>query len=131
MGILGVTVLTSVTPTDLKLAGYRTDLCDDILRTVMQRAQVAHATGCAGVICSGLEARQIKDEFGKDFLAVTPGVRPARMAAEKEDQKRISTPAQAIAEGADFLVIGRPIRDAQDPRQAAAQIAAEIETVLQ
>ena len=68
--------------------------------------------------------------MGKDFLAVTPGIRPAWTVTANEDQKRIVTPAQAIAAGADYLVIGRPIRDAADPRQAAAQIAAEIEDAL-
>jgi orotidine-5'-phosphate decarboxylase len=130
VGVLGVTVLTSVSAADLKLAGYREDLFNDMLRAVMQRAQIAHATGCAGVICSGLEAKQIKEKLGKDFLAVTPGVRPAWTVAQKEDQKRISTPAQAIAAGADYLVIGRPIRDAKDPRQAAVRIAAEIENTF-
>ena len=130
VGVLGVTVLTSVSAADLKLAGYREELFNDMLHAVMQRAQIAHATGCAGVICSGLEAEPIKEKLGRDFLAVTPGVRPAWMVAEKEDQKRISTPAQAIAAGADYLVIGRPIRNAEDPRQAAARIAAEIENTF-
>ena len=130
VGVLGVTVLTSVSAADLKLAGYREELFNDMLHAVMQRAQIAHATGCAGVICSGLEAEPIKEKLGRDFLAVTPGVRPAWMVAEKEDQKRISTPAQAIAAGADYLVIGRPIRNAEDPRLAAARIAAEIENTF-
>ncbi len=130
VGILGVTLLTSVSAADLKLAGYRDDLSGDLRRTVMQRAEIARAAGCAGVVCSGLEAKQIKEKLGKDFLAVTPGVRPTWAVTANEDQKRIATPAQAIAAGADYLVIGRPIRDAQDPRQAAAQIAAEIEDAL-
>lgn len=130
VGVLGVTVLTSVSAADLKLAGYREELFNDMLHAVMQRAQIAHATGCAGVICSGLEAEPIKEKLGRDFLAVTPGVRPAWTVAEKEDQKRISTPTQAIAAGADYLVIGRPIRNAEDPRQAAARIAAEIENTF-
>jgi orotidine-5'-phosphate decarboxylase len=130
VGVLGVTVLTSVSAADLKSAGYRKDLCNDMLRAVMQRAQIACATGCAGVICSGLEAKQVKEKLGKDFLAVTPGIRPAWAVTEKEDQKRISTPAQAIAAGADYLVIGRPIRDAEDPRQAAVRTAAEIQNAF-
>jgi orotidine-5'-phosphate decarboxylase len=130
VGVLGVTVLTSVSAADLAAAGYRKDLGDDMLLTVMQRAQTAHAAGCAGVICSGLEAQPIKEKLGKDFLAVTPGVRPVWAVTEQEDQKRISTPARAVAAGADYLVIGRPIRDAQDPVQAAARIAAEIEHAL-
>jgi orotidine-5'-phosphate decarboxylase len=131
VGVLGVTVLTSVSAADLKSAGYREDLCNDMLRTVMQRAQIARATGCAGVICSGLEAKLVKEKFGKDFLAVTPGIRPAWAVTEKEDQKRISTPARAVAAGADYLVIGRPIRDAEDPRQAAVRTAAEIQNAAQ
>ena len=131
VGVLGVTILTSVSAADLKLAGYREDLCNDMQRTVMQRAQIARATGCAGVICSGLEAKQVKEKFGKDFLAVTPGIRPAWAVTEKEDQKRISTPARAVAAGADYLVIGRPIRDAEDPRQAAVRTAAEIQNAAQ
>lgn len=130
VGILGVTVLTSVCAEDLKKAGYREDFYDDMPRTVMQRAQIAYKTGCAGVICSGLEAQQIKEKLGKDFLAVTPGIRPAWTVTEKEDQQRITTPAQAVSAGADYLVIGRPIRDAENPKQAAARIAEEIENVL-
>ena len=131
VGVLGVTVLTSVSTQDLKSAGYRKDLYDDMPGTVIQRAQLAYAAGCAGVICSGLEVQRIKKEFGKDFLAVTPGIRPAQKVAANEDQTRISTPAQAIANGSDYLVIGRPIRDAVDPEQAAERIAAEIEQALQ
>ena len=127
VGILGVTVLTSVSAKDLESAGYRQDLYDDMPLMVLQRAQLAHETGCAGVICSGLEAGQIKEKFGNDFLAVTPGIRPAGAVTAKEDQQRITTPAQAITAGADYLVIGRPIRDAEDPRQAAGRIAEEIE----
>jgi orotidine-5'-phosphate decarboxylase len=68
--------------------------------------------------------------LGKDFLAVTPAVRPTWAVTEKEDQKRIATPAWAIAAGADYLVIGRPIRDAEDPRGAAVRIAEEIQNAL-
>ena len=130
VGILGVTVLTSVTAKDLESAGYRQALFNDLPQMVLQRAQRAHQAGCAGVICSGLEARQIKVRLGKDFLAVTPGIRPAWTLTAKEDQQRIATPARAITAGADYLVIGRPIRDAEDPRQAAIRIAEEIEDAL-
>jgi orotidine-5'-phosphate decarboxylase len=130
VGILGVTVLTSVCAADLKKAGYREDFYGDMLNIVMRRAQIAHKAGCAGVICSGLEAQQIKEKLGKDFLAVTPGIRPAWTATEKEDQQRITTPAQAVNAGADYIVIGRPIRDADNPKQAAVRIAEEIENVL-
>ena len=130
VGILGVTVLTSVSAKDLESAGYRPVFYDDVPQLVLLRAQQAREAGCAGVICSGQEAGQIKEKFGKDFLAVTPGIRPAWTVNAKEDQRRITTPAQAISAGADYLVIGRPIRDAADPRQAAVRIAEEIEAVL-
>ena len=129
VGILGVTVLTSVSAKDLESSGYRSIYYDDVPQLVLHRALQAHAAGCTGVICSGHEAGQIKDRFGKDFLAVTPGIRPAWSINEKEDQRRITTPAQAINAGADYLVIGRPIRDAADPLLAAARIADEIEGV--
>jgi len=127
VGILGVTVLTSVSAEDLKSAGYRQELYDDLLQTVTRRAVVAHAAGCAGVVCSGLEAARVKETIGQDFLAVTPGIRPAWTVTAEEDQRRITTPAGAIRAGADYLVIGRPIRDAKDPVETAARIAAEIE----
>ena len=130
VGILGVTVLTSVSSKDLQSAGYRSIFYDDVPHLVMQKAQRAREAGCAGVICSGHEAGPIKERFGKDFLAVTPGIRPAWTINPKEDQRRITTPEQAIAAGADYLVIGRPIRDADDPCQAAVRIAEEIEAVL-
>lgn len=127
VGVLGVTVLTSVSTEDLKSAGYRQNFYKDIRLTVMERAAMAHAAGCAGVICSGLEVSRIKDKMGPDFLAVTPGIRPSWTVTAAEDQCRIATPAEAIRGGADYLVIGRPIRDAADPVLAAARIASEIE----
>jgi orotidine-5'-phosphate decarboxylase len=130
VGILGVTVLTSVSAEDLKSAGYRQDLCDDLLMIVTRKARIARAAGCAGVICSGLEAGRIKEIIGQDFLTVTPGIRPAWTVTAEEDQRRITTPAEAIRSGADYLVIGRPIRDAKDPVEAAARIAAEIESAI-
>lgn len=130
VGILGVTVLTSVTAADLKSAGYRRDLYDDMRLAVMRKADVARAAGCAGVICSGLEAGRIKEKIGPDFLAVTPGIRPDWAVTATEDQRRITTPADATSAGADYLVVGRPIRDSKDPVRAAALIAAEIESAV-
>jgi orotidine-5'-phosphate decarboxylase len=130
VGILGVTVLTSVSAEDLKSAGYRKDLYDDMQMTVMRKAEMARAAGCVGIICSGLEAGRIKEKIGRDFLTVTPGIRPAWTMTAEEDQQRITTPAEAISAGADYLVIGRPIRDAEDPAQAAARIATEIENAM-
>jgi orotidine-5'-phosphate decarboxylase len=127
VALLGVTVLTSVSAGDVAQAGYQSAYADDLSALVMKRAAMAQAAGFAGVICSGLEAARIKQAFGEAFLSVTPGIRPAWEKVKMGDQKRVLTPAQAIREGADYLVIGRPIRDAADPRQAALDIAAEIE----
>jgi orotidine-5'-phosphate decarboxylase len=96
---------------------------------VMQRAAMAKTAGCRGVICSGLEAATLKANFGRNFLAITPGIRPSE-GAPTGDQQRVATPAAAIAAGADYLVVGRPIRDAQDPVTAADAIVAEIATAL-
>ncbi len=124
--VLGVTVLTSVSAADLQAAGGSGDLA----RVVQQRAARAKAAGCSGVICSGHEAARIKQELGRDFLAVTPGIRPAGADSRGDDQQRIVTPAMAVAAGADGLVIGRPIRDAADPLVVLQQIAAEIQAAI-
>ena len=130
VGILGVTVLTSVSAEDLKSAGYRQELYEDLRMTVTRKAGIAHAAGCAGVVCSGLEAGRIKKKIGQRFLAVTPGIRPAWSVTANEDQRRITTPVEAVRAGADYLVIGRPIRDAKDPVEAAERIAEEIEGAI-
>ena len=96
----------------------------------MKRAAMAYDTGCCGVVCSGLEVAAVKKEFGKDFIAVTPGIRPESPGKAADDQRRITTPARAIESGADYLVIGRPIRDAEDPQSAAEKIADEIAAAL-
>jgi orotidine-5'-phosphate decarboxylase len=126
VGILAVTVLTSVSRKDIMNAGFNSRFSSDLTGLVMARAETAKNAGCAGVICSGLEAGAIKGKFGADFLAVTPGIRPNWDGTEKDDQKRVMTPSQAIKGGSDYLVIGRPIRDAKDPRKAAIKIADEI-----
>ena len=95
----------------------------------MKRAAMARAAGCAGIVCSGLEVKSVKEKFGKDFIAVTPGIRPLWDAQGKDDQKRITTPAQAVQNGTDYLVIGCPIRNAKDPREAARRIAEEIDEI--
>ena len=111
--ILGVTVLTSVSGEDLRAAGFHMEI--DAL--VAKRAAMAKAAGLSGVVCSGLEVNKIKDACGNDFLCVTPGIRPSWENVGKDDQQRVCTPAGAIRDGADYLVIGRPIRDAEDPRR--------------
>jgi orotidine-5'-phosphate decarboxylase len=129
VGVLGVTVLTSVGASDLRDAGFGEAMAGDVSRLVMHRAAMAKAAGCAGVICSGREAGLIKSRMGPAFMAVTPGIRPEKGMAP-DDQKRVVTPARAISDGADYLVIGRPIRDAADPAVAADRIADEIDQVL-
>lgn len=114
--ILAVTVLTSFDQRSLAEMGYAGSVEDLVLR----RAHVALESGCDGVIASGLEAPRIKAQFGDRLLVVTPGVRPAGSGAQ--DQKRVVDVAQAFANGADYIVVGRPIRDAADPRVAASAI---------
>jgi len=128
VGILAVTILTSVSQEDIKAAGFSEPYASNLTELVMARAQTAKTAGCAGVVCSGFEANAIKNAFGHNFLAVTPGIRPDWDGTENDDQKRVMTPARAIKNGADYLVIGRPIRDAADPREAARKIADEIHT---
>jgi orotidine-5'-phosphate decarboxylase len=130
VGVLGVTVLTSVCAADLKAAGYTDRMVEDPARLVLRKAGMAKEVGCAGIVCSGREAALIKQQLGPDFLAVTPGIRPA-WGAKKDDQQRVVTPAMAVADGADYLVIGRPIRDASDPVEAARRVADEIEATIE
>jgi len=131
VNVLGVTVLTSVSAFDIQKAGFENQYCTDITKLVLKRAETAKDAGCAGVVCSGLEAKMIKNALGKEFLAVTPGIRPAWSLNKKDDQQRVTTPAAAIKNGSDYLVIGRPIRDAKDPVSAAVLTAEEIRSALQ
>ena len=118
--ILGVTVLTSYDDNDLKAAGYETS----VKALVARRAEQARALGVDGLVCSPEEAANVRAIAGAGMALVTPGIRPT--GAEAGDQKRIMTPAAAIAAGADYLVVGRPIVAASDPRAAAEAIVAEI-----
>lgn len=127
--LLGVTALTSIGKTEMSAAGwYAPDL--SVTDLVLRRAAIARDAGCAGVVCSGDEVRAMKKCFGTELLAVTPGIRPAWAAVAGDDQRRATTPAQAIAAGADFLVVGRPIRAANDPAGAAERVVDEIEEAL-
>lgn len=117
LGILAVTVLTSLDQSDLEEMGYRVDVHD----LVITRARRALEIGCAGVIASGQEARGLKDAFGEDLILVTPGIRPAENRPA-DDQKRVVTVEEAIRNGSDYIVVGRPIRNAPDPYEAALQI---------
>jgi orotidine-5'-phosphate decarboxylase len=130
VGVLGVTVLTSISREDIKAAGFRKPFYEDLTRLVIERADMAKAAGCVGIVCSGDEVKKIKKTLGRDFIAVTPGIRPNWDDMKTHDQKRVVTPAIAVKNGSDYLVIGRPIRDANNPKEAALRIAEEIETVL-
>jgi orotidine-5'-phosphate decarboxylase len=128
--ILGITVLTSLNGDKLKASGYAREYGDDVLKLVLLRARMAKAAGCHGVVCSGLEAERVREAIGPDMVIVTPGIRPAWTVVEQDDQKRIVTPADAVRSGSDYVVIGRPIRDAASPRDAAKRVADEIASAL-
>jgi len=124
LGLLGVTVLTSMDDGDLKQTGY-----DHSAESLVEaRAAAAHAIGMDGLVCAAQEAESVRAIVGRDTLIVTPGIRPAGSATG--DQKRVVTPADAIRAGSDYLVVGRPVNQAADPVAAAEQIVAEIETAL-
>jgi orotidine-5'-phosphate decarboxylase len=120
--LLAVTVLTSYDDDDLAAAGYRFPVRD----LVPHRAQQAVALGIDGLVAAASEAAELRRALGPEIILVTPGIRPAGGAAG--DQKRVATPAAAIAAGADYLVVGRPITEAADPRAAAEAIQHEIAT---
>jgi orotidine-5'-phosphate decarboxylase len=118
--ILAVTVLTSYDDGDLHAAGYRLNVSD----LVEARAQQAQVLGVDGIVCSPEEAASLRKIIGHQMRLVTPGIRPA--GAATGDQKRIMTPARAVAAGSDYLVVGRPVVEAADPRAVAEAILAEI-----
>jgi len=121
--LLGVTVLTSYDDHDLAGAGYAYGVRDLVARRAVQ----AREAGLDGLILSAEEVGAVRARFGQDMILVTPGIRPAGTNAG--DQKRTKTPAAAIAAGADYLVVGRPVTQARNPRSAAAAIIAEIAAV--
>lgn len=129
-GVLGVTLLTDNDADAVKACGFKDRFVTDPNRLVMLRAKMAYEAGCKGVVCSGKEVQEVKTRFGSSFLAVTPGIRPAWTLLENDDQKRVTTPGQAVSLGSDLIVIGRPIRDADDPGLAAQKVAKEIDAVL-
>ena len=123
--LLAVTVLTSMDDADLEAAGYRRNAAE----LVATRAADARAAGMDGIVCSPHEAASVRRIVGPDMAIVTPGVRPEDSAAG--DQKRAATPGEAIAAGADFLVVGRPVTGAANPTDAAKRIVAQIEAAFQ
>ncbi len=122
--ILAVTVLTSLSSKDLDFLGFDGKPADLVSRMAVS----AREAGIHGVVCSPLEAATVRDSTGKDFLIVTPGVRPS--GTSKDDQKRTATPFDAIMAGATSLVVGRPITQAENPRGAAESILDEISRAL-
>src|SRR5882724_2381348 len=119
--VLAVTALTSLDQGDLKDLGFAVD----VHQLVLSRARRALALGCDGVVSSGLEARALRAELGERLLIVTPGIRPVENRPA-DDQKRVVTVQEAFENGADYIVVGRPIQNAPDPRQAATGIQASI-----
>jgi orotidine-5'-phosphate decarboxylase len=122
-GILGVTVLTSLSEEDLRADGIGGTMREAVVR----RARLAERAGATGIVCSPQEVADVRSASATLALVV-PGVRPA--GAALGDQKRVATPASAIAAGADYLVVGRPIRDASSPAAAFAAIVGEVEAAL-
>jgi orotidine-5'-phosphate decarboxylase len=124
MRIFGVTLLTSLAAHDLPAVAIEGSPAD----VVRKRATTAAGAGCRGIVCSAQEIRTVRGAVGPDTVIVTPGIRPADAALS--DQKRAATPAMAIADGADYLVVGRPISEAPDPARAAVAITDEIAGAL-
>ncbi len=118
--LLGVTVLTSLSDPDVLAIGQKTPVLEQVLRL----AALAQKAGLDGVVCSPHEIAAVRAQSGADFTIMVPGIRPA--TAQLGDQKRVMTPAQARAAGADYLVVGRPITQAGDPAAAARRIAEEL-----
>lgn len=118
--LIGVTVLTSMDEADFRELAYRLSLEEQVLHL----AGLSAECGLDGVVCSAREAPRLREALGREFLLVTPGIRPAGSAAD--DQRRVVTPAIALADGVSYLVIGRPVTAAADPAAALAQINAEI-----
>ena len=121
--LIAVTVLTSMAQDELQAVGVNSALADH----VNALAKLTYQTGLDGIVCSAQEAPSLREAFGSDFLLVTPGIRP--LGSEANDQRRIVTPEQAIRAGSDYLVIGRPITQAENPSQICADIAHSIQSI--
>ncbi|PZR57447.1 MAG: orotidine-5'-phosphate decarboxylase [Candidatus Meridianibacter frigidus] len=119
--IFAVTILTSIAPEELRELGLQGGPGENAIRL----AALARDAGCSGVVCSAHEVRDLKAFFGADFLTLCPGIRPSQ--SPHGDQKRVMTPSQAVASGADYLVVGRPITRAQDSAEATRAILHEMQ----
>ncbi len=124
--ILAVTLLTSLNRKNLLRLGYADKYINDLSGLVLLKARMAKEAGCHGIVCSGHEVSMVRKALGDDLIIVTPGIRPTWSLVDRDDQKRIVTPQIAVKNGADYIVVGRPIRDAKDPREAAKKVAEEI-----
>ena len=122
--VLAVTFLTSMHKLQLQNLGFEKKI--KLSDLVLDRALRAKQSGCAGIICSGEEITLVKETCGNNFKVIVPGIRPEWSQISSDDQKRITTPGNAIEAGADLLVVGRPIRDAKNPDEAAKKIVSEI-----
>jgi len=120
--LIGVTVLTSMDENDLRSVGINCSVAEEVLRL----SGLSKKAGLDGVVCSAKEVRLIKENLGEDFITVTPGIRPTWAA--RNDQKRVVTPKDAVKLGTDYMVIGRPITGAPDPKDAARKIIEEIKS---
>lgn len=123
LSLLAVTVLTSMDQEGLNVVGVNAPVVDQVVRL----ASIALKAGCAGIVSSAQEVKRLREKLGSEFLAVTPGVRPA--GGDHGDQARVVTPTEAIAAGATHIVVGRPITAAPNPAQAAASILQEIRSM--
>ncbi|MBO8144077.1 MAG: orotidine-5'-phosphate decarboxylase [Thermodesulfobacterium sp.] len=121
--IIGVTVLTSLDRADLMELGFNSELARDTKELVFKLTQIAYKTGCDGIVCSAKEVSKIK-EFFPELLTIVPGI---RWKENEDDQLRVATPYEAVLAGADYLVIGRPIRESSSPEEVCKKIAEEIE----
>ena len=121
--LIAVTVLTSLSSEDLLEIGLKQSVDEQVRRL----ASLSQSTGLDGIVCSAQEAASMRENLGSNFKLITPGIRLANDS--RDDQKRIMTPAKAISEGSDYLVVGRPITQAHDPLQVLLEIESEIESV--
>lgn len=124
--IIGVTVLTSLDRADLMELGFNSELVRDTKELVLKLSQIAFKSGCDGIVCSAKEVSKIKEVF-PELITVVPGI---RWTEDEDDQLRTATPYEAILAGADYLVIGRPIRDSSSPEEVCKYILEEIEKAL-
>jgi orotidine-5'-phosphate decarboxylase len=122
--LLAVTVLTSMDAAELRAVG----VSDTPATQVLRLSRLARAAGIDGLVCSAEEVAAVRSAMGPEMLLVVPGIRPSTSAGRHDDQRRVASPANAIARGASMLVVGRPITQATDPAAAAAEILAEIDS---